>query len=268
MMHPTLAPVIPHAARGARRTREEREGSEGPAPFARRSAFTLIETLLALAILGLIAALIVPAMASLRWETAAEQAQAEVASAFSDARSLARAKSNPVVVTVRISPEGGYEVWGAVLESEDLGALPGAKADEDAEAPAPVRAGRRLGVLPPRCTIGAPRAVENSTGGAGADSGAANAPAVSQPEMPEPLQLAVVFPDGTAMPATSAVVLTVPQGGSKAEAVFSLAINPWFAETSFTRVEPTKPGDPEPASDASTPAPGEPATSAEKGATP
>lgn len=237
----------------------------GPAPFAPRSAFTLIETLLALAVLGLIAALIVPAMGSLRWEAAAERAQAEVTAALSDARSLARARSNPVVVTLRVAADGTHELWGAVLDAANLGALPGAETDETPEAPAPTMAGRRLGVLPDRCVLGPPKPAESSAspGGAltGANADVGGTSAASGSEAPEPLQLAVVFPDGTAMVPRAAVVLTASQGPGRPEAVFRLTINPWFAEARFARIEPPKAGE----SEAETPSGGPDAT---RGATP
>lgn len=217
----------------------------GPAPFAPRSAFTLIEMLLALAVIGLIAALVIPAMGALKWEAAGERAQAEVVGAFSDARSLARGRSNPVVVTLRVAADGTHELWGAVLDAANLGPLPGAENDDEPDAPAPTMAGKRLAVLPERCVLGAPKAAE----GAAAEPESA-APAAA--ELPEPLQLAVVFPDGTAMAPVTPVVLTVPQGVGKPDAVYRLTINPWFAEVRFARVEPPKPGDAETSTDAPT----------------
>ena len=226
----------------------------GPAPFAHRSAFTLIETLLTLAVIGLIAALIVPAMASLRWEAAADRAQAEVVAALSDARSLSRSRSSPVLVTLRRAPDGAFELWGAVLDASNLGPLPGDK-DEGTDSP-PVKAGRRLGILPERCTLGAAKAADGSesspaTGTRGSttetapttSSTSANGAAGAGSELPEPLQLAVIFPDGTALVPRARIVLTIPQGPGKADLSFALAINPWFAEAQFTVILPSKSGE-------------------------
>ena len=224
---------------------------------AGRRAFTLVETLVTLALLIVLATLIVPAMASLKWEAVADRAQAEVVAGLADARSMARATACAVVVTIRRAPEGGAELWGSALGPAELQALASADSAGDGSAPsdpapeaaAPARAGRRLAVLPERCTLAAARVDPAAPPSDTTDESAAPAtPAADTPtrglaesDLPESLQVAVVFPDGTALVPATAMVLTVPKGPGSPDRVFRLTVNPWFAEARFAEVLPPAP---------------------------
>jgi type II secretory pathway pseudopilin PulG len=236
----------------------------GHAPAGRRS-FTLVETLVTLALLIVLATLIVPAMASLKWEAATDRAQAEVIAALSDARSLARARSCPVVVTLRRSPEGTAELWGSAVDPAEMqAAVPDGRQGDQAAGDAPsevswpaARAGRRFAILPERCTLAArptDPALPADDANAPARPPAANpADSAARPggeaDLPESLQLAVVFPDGTALVPATPMMLTVPRGPGAPDRVFRLSVNPWFAEAAFTEVLPPSPAEPAEARD-------------------
>jgi type II secretory pathway pseudopilin PulG len=162
-----------------------------------RAGFSLLETMLALVVVIMLATLVAPSLVSMTGDARADRARAEIASAMSDARSLARARGMPVVVSV-IAGAGSQEeseIVGVVVaagglereldamtagDAEDAGAEAGAPAAGDtaageadfgeaAEAAGNAAVGsakRRLGVLPAGCAVRF--AVEEAAAGAGA----------------------------------------------------------------------------------------------------
>jgi type II secretory pathway pseudopilin PulG len=149
-----------------------------------RAGFSLLETMLALVVVIMLATLVVPALTGLGSDARADRARAEIASAMSDARSLARARGMPVVVSViaGAGSEEESEIVGVVVaaggldreldamtagDAEETGgeaaALDAAEPtagegteDEAAEAAGNAAVGsakRRLGVLPAGCAV-------------------------------------------------------------------------------------------------------------------
>lgn len=195
-------------------------------------AFSLLETMAALAILAMIVALVVPAMASMLSDATGERAKGELTAAMADARSLARATSRPVAVSTRRDPGGEVEIVGVVLAKENELASRIRNATPEHEAPEAESAepgengpaGKRLAVLPSRCVLTYTRAADAKALG---ETDEARTP-------PAAVELAVVFPDGTASVSTRPIYLSVP--GSKAAEYFQVRVSTWFGETSFAPV--------------------------------
>jgi prepilin-type N-terminal cleavage/methylation domain-containing protein len=108
-----------------------------PGRTANHSAFTLIETMLALVIVTMLATLVVPSLLSLRADATTDRAKAEITSALSDARSLARARSMPVIVSITAPDASGEsELTGTVITAvENIASSLSSTGDSAEESP-------------------------------------------------------------------------------------------------------------------------------------
>lgn len=237
-----------------------------------RWGFTMVETLLALVIVLMVVTLAVPSMLAITGDAAVERAKAEIAGALSDARSLARARGMPVVVSVLPGGLEESEIVGVVVAAAADG--DGAAADEEGDAadgaalgeedegaagtgealegmgevldgmggnPAVGSARRRLGMLPVGCVIGVETGesagLDAGTGSAVAETTGAGALKKDAGRIGRSVGagmgvLAVVFPDGTAATPRRGLVMTIPAGRG-ATRVFEVRVSSWFAEASF-----------------------------------
>ena len=233
-----------------------------PGRTANHSAFTLIETMLALVIVTMLATLVVPSLLSLRADATTDRAKAEITSALSDARSLARARSMPVIVSITAPDASGEsELTGTVITAvENIASSLSSTGDsaeespsdsqEDAaknpetdtpiaESPATPATTRRLGILPNGCRLAQVSKGDASSTTAGKSSTtSASTPAPAPTSIPASTMLAMVFPDGTASVPRRSLELTVAQT-RRTPRVFAVLLSPWFAEATFTEIFPS-----------------------------
>ena len=235
------------------------------------SAFTLIETMLALVIVTMLATLVVPSLLSLRADATTDRAKAEIAAALSDARSLARARSMPVIVSLAAPDASGEsEITGTVLSTvndiaTNLDAASAASPDENTDDPAdepaaafnpaepqddfsvtvepsPAPTVRRLGILPGGCRLaystGADLKADTKNDATPEPKFSSDASAMARStSVPATIMLAMVFPDGTASVPRRSLELTVSAARSKPR-VFAVRLSTWFAEATFSEIFP------------------------------
>lgn len=89
----------------AAQCRQSRAGSSA------RRAFSIIELMVALALLLAVATLVVPSLSGIAARSRADEAAAQLDAWFQQARSDARKRGAPVRIEMRPSTRGGYEVW-------------------------------------------------------------------------------------------------------------------------------------------------------------
>jgi type II secretory pathway pseudopilin PulG len=240
-----------------------------PGRTACRSAFTLIETMLAFVIVTMLATLVVPSLLSLRSDATTDRAKAEITAALSDARSLARARSMPVIVSISApDADGTSQITATVVTAvQDIASSLGNAGDaaeeslgepEDIAAPSPdlnsppnspldsppaesprTPSTRRLGILPNGCRLSHVSKSDSSpsTTTTKQTNTPINIPAPASAASPASLMLAMVFPDGTASVPRRSLELSVAQPRTTPR-IFSVLLSPWFAEATFTEVFP------------------------------
>lgn len=123
---------------------------------SRHVGFSLIETLVSIALVVLLAAVVLPSVLGLLSEQPVERARQAFASAADAARAEAQRSGEMVVVSCRVSPDGSVELISkrgqqderaAIRDAAETDMLVHAGATAEGFAPVP------LAVLPPNCSI-------------------------------------------------------------------------------------------------------------------
>jgi type II secretory pathway pseudopilin PulG len=169
-----------------------------PGGRAQRGGFTLAETVLALALLVLVGALVTPGVAALADRVNLDSACDALAAAADSARAQAQGQGRVTQLTARTSAEGVVQISAATLERDDsttATGVDGSRLNDPGEAGRTGRGARVLADLPPRFRVSfePPGAPEDE----GAGDVSARASGDAQPDPRAPVCLAVFLPDGT-----------------------------------------------------------------------